>query len=314
MFFKIYEKEHLLEEKDTALPVLDKDGKAVKEIKAEVKDGYAVAEIQLKHKKKQEDNKDWLDKLKNGFYDIQGKTANLFITVTCKGEVTHKETFLKSSSFKMIGNNWHEPVDDPQIAIYNQHGVKKMKSNTFGMGRDRFHSGLDIFSLESSKVYACLDAEVFEIQKWTSKTKSGYGHNVTLKVKNPQEVRNRKREYTKAFTDDLDQKASFDENSDVFLLRYAHLEDILVKKGQKVKAGDPIGKSGVSGIALGTHDPHVHFNIYSTAKLEKHLVNPAYYVYWKEIGDLTATDKKVQEDRKDEGYKPNPVPTLSKIE
>ncbi|WP_410529798.1 M23 family metallopeptidase [Tamlana sp. I1] len=134
---------------------------------------------------------------------------------------------------------------------------------------------------------------------------------MTLKVKNPQELRNRKREYTKAFSTDLDKKSSFDENSDVFYLRYAHLEDILVKKGDNIKVGDVIGKSGVSGIALGTHDPHLHFNIYSTKKQENYLVNPAYYVNWKELEDLTESDKKIQLDRKNKKYKHNPVPKLS---
>ncbi len=103
---------------------------------------------------------------------------------------------------------WYEPVDDPQIAMYNQHGIEKPKSNTFGTGRGRFHSGLDIFSIEGSNVYACLDAEVVEIQTWESKTKSGYGHNIILKVFNPQELKNRRRVYTKAYSSDLDNKSS----------------------------------------------------------------------------------------------------------
>ena len=79
-------------------------------------------------------------------------------------------------------------------------------------------------------------------------------------------------------------------------------------------AGEVIGKSGVSGIALGTHDPHLHFNIGSTKRKSKaHLVNPAYYVYWKEMKDLTEEDKKVQIKRKNEGYKPNSTPKLSKL-
>ncbi len=90
------------------------------------------------------------------------------------------------------------------------------------------------------------------------------------------------------------------------------MEDVLVKKGDKVKAGKLIGKTGISGVFKpGTHDPHLHFNIYSTKKIEAYLVNPAYYVYWKEIGDLTVADKKVQRDRKDEGYKINSNPKIS---
>ncbi|MFC5046168.1 M23 family metallopeptidase [Aquimarina hainanensis] len=310
--FKIYEKEPLLVEKGTALPVLQNDAE-VTEIKAVVTDGYAVVDLELRQKS-DDDFKKWLATLKiDGKPEDRKKTHFWVKTHVEDVEIPINKEFLKRSAFQVISTNWHEPVDDPQIAIYNQHGIKKAKSNTFGLGRGRFHSGLDIFSLEGSNVYACLDAEVFEIQKWASKDKSGYGHNITLKVKNPQELRNRKREYKKAFSTDLDKKSGFDENSKTFLLRYAHLEDILVKKGQFVKAGDIIGKSGVSGIAIGTHDPHLHFNIYSSIKAEKYLVNPAYYVYWKEINDLTEADKKIQEDRKNEKYKPNPIPKLSKL-
>ncbi len=299
VIFKIYEKEPLLVEKDTVMTVLDIDGKEVKEIKAKVKDGYAVAKIELKHKKKQEDNKDWLDKLKNGFYDKKGKTANLFITVTCTGEVEHKETFLKDSSFNMIGNNWHEPVDDPQIAMYTQGGHNNPQNNTYGTARGYTHAGLDLFALEGSNVYACLDGEVLKVQEWTRKSgKSGYGHNIILKVDNAQEVRNRRREYTLPYSTDKKQANSFNPDSDIYLLRYAHLEDVLVKVGDKVSAGKIIGKTGISGVIAGTSDPHLHFNIYSDKRNDAYLVNPAYYVYWKEINDLTDEDKKIQEKRK----------------
>ncbi len=312
ILFKIYEKNKLLVEKDKELPVLQKDAEVTK-VKATVTDGYAVAEIELRQKS-DDAFKNWLTALNIGGKPKDRKKTYFWIEIEIKDLIIPlKKDFLRRNAFEVISTNWHEPVDDPQISIYNQHGFEKAKSNTFGTGRGRFHSGLDIFSIEGSNVYACLDAEVYEIQKWTSKVKSGYGHNITLKVKNPQELRNRRREYTKAFSTDLDEKSSFDENSDIFLLRYAHLEDILVKKGQFVEAGKVIGKSGVSGIALGTYDPHVHFNIYSTAKAERYLVNPAYYVYWKELKDLTTEDKKVQKDRKDEKYKPNPVPKLSKL-
>ncbi|WP_064967203.1 M23 family metallopeptidase [Tenacibaculum ovolyticum] len=268
----------------------------------------------MQHCKEYIDNKDWLGKLKNGFSDTEGKTANLFIKVTCKGDVVHEKEFLKEGCYKMIGNNWHEPVDDPQIAIYTQFGADNTHKNTYGTARGYTHVGLDIFSIEGENAYACLDAEVFEIQKWTrTKGDSGYDHNITLKVKNPQEVKNRRREYTLAYKTDKKQGGNFNPKSEVFLLRYAHLKDILVKKGQKVKVGDVIGKTGISGVIEGTKDPHLHFNMYSDKKSNPYLVNPAYYVYWKEIGDLTEADKKIQKDRMEEGIKTNAAPKLSKI-
>jgi hypothetical protein len=116
-----------------------------------------------------------------------------------------------------------------------------------------------------------------------------------------------------AYKTDKKQGGNFNPKAEVFLLRYAHLKDILVKKGQKVKVGDVIGKTGISGVIEGTKDPHLHFNMYSDKKSNPYLVNPAYYVYWKEIGDLTEVDKKIQKDRMEEGIKTNAAPKLSKI-
>ncbi|MBL4746666.1 MAG: M23 family metallopeptidase [Flavobacteriaceae bacterium] len=84
---------------------------------------------------------------------------------------------------------------------------------------------------------------------------------ITLKINTAQEARNRRREYTLTYKSDLKEKGSFNKNSSVFLLRFCHLEDVLVKVGDKVKAGDIIGKSGISGVIAGTSDPHLHFNI-----------------------------------------------------
>ncbi len=312
--FQVFEKTPLLGEKDKALTLIHKDQEKTC-IEAKVENGYAVAEIKLQHCKEDADNEDWLDILKNGFYDTKGKTAEIYIKAEIYENVfTFKAGFTQETTFKMIGNNWHEPVDDPQIAIYTQYGAENTHKNTYGTARGYTHAGLDIFALEGSNVYACLDAEVYEIQKWTRKTgESGYGHNVTLEVKIPQEVRNRRREYTLAYKTDKKQGNSFDPNSNIFYLRYAHLEDILVKKGDKVKAGQVIAKSGISGVIEGTKDPHLHFNIYSDVKSNAYLVNPAYYVYWKEIGDLTEVNKKVQKDRMEQGLKVDPAPKLSKI-
>lgn len=129
------------------------------------------------------DNKNWLAKLKNSYADDDSKTANLYVKVKNFEDFLfiRNKAFLRTNPFKMIGNNWHEPVDDPQIAIYTQRGNNLPQNNTYGLARVRknpLHAGLDIFSLEGSNVYACLDAEVYEIQKWTRKTgKSGYGQN-----------------------------------------------------------------------------------------------------------------------------------------
>ena len=251
MTFRIYEKEPLLVAKGKELPVLQNDTE-VTEIKATVRDGSAVIEVQLRQKS-DEAFKKWLSTLKIDGKPEDRKKTHFWVTVEVKdGKLPITKRFLRQNGFQVISTNWHEPVDDPQIAVYTQYGEDNTYKNTFGTARGYTHAGLDIFSLEGSNVYACLDAEVFEIQKWTrNKGKSGYGHNITLKINNPQELANRKREYIHAYTTDLDSGSKFKENESPIFLFYAHLQDVFVKKGQKVYAGEKIGLSGISGVTKG---------------------------------------------------------------
>jgi murein DD-endopeptidase MepM/ murein hydrolase activator NlpD len=55
--------------------------------------------------------------------------------------------------------------------------------------------------------------------------------------------------------------------------RYGHLSEVLVKPGQKVRRGDPIGRVGSTGRSTG---PHLHYEVYR----EGVRVNP-----WTYIGD-----------------------------
>ncbi len=60
--------------------------------------------------------------------------------------------------------------------------------------------------------------------------------------------------------------------------RYGHLNDILVKKGQKVKKGDLIGKVGSTGTATGAH---LHFEVNFNGKP----VNPKEFMLEKALTD-----------------------------
>jgi murein DD-endopeptidase MepM/ murein hydrolase activator NlpD len=57
-----------------------------------------------------------------------------------------------------------------------------------------------------------------------------------------------------------------------YVTRYAHLQDILVEKGQKLKRGQVLGTLGSSGRSTG---PHLHYEVQKDGRT----VNPMYFFY-----------------------------------
>ena len=57
-----------------------------------------------------------------------------------------------------------------------------------------------------------------------------------------------------------------------YTTRYAHLQDILVKPGQKLKSGEVLGTLGSSGRSTG---PHLHYEV----RKNDQPVNPMYFFY-----------------------------------
>lgn len=87
----------------------------------------------------------------------------------------------------------------------------------------KFHAGLDFAAKMGTKVYATADGQIDFADK-----KSGYGNCI-----------------------DIDHGYNY-------MTRYAHLESILVKPGQKVKRGELIGLVGSTGKSTG---PHLHYEV-----------------------------------------------------
>lgn len=130
------------------------------------------------------------------------------------------------------------------------------ESNSFGWvrtnknGSARPHQGWDLQTPRGMHCYAVADGVVCEVNRIASD--AGYGENVTLQFDEP---------FGRA-------KYAF----------YAHLSQILVQKDQRVSAGDPIGRVGVTGnavhvsrgdsvslLALPKKEDHLHFELRTAA-------------------------------------------------
>lgn len=119
---------------------------------------------------------------------------------------------------------------------------KNRVTQPYGSG----HGGIDIVGDSSRNVHAVSSGVVDLVQLWDGKTKVGsqsYGNLVRIKSGNT-------------------------------YFYYAHLDDICVKKGQSVKAGDIIGTMGNTGNSYGAH---THFEVRKGGRTTACRVNPAPY-------------------------------------
>jgi len=71
------------------------------------------------------------------------------------------------------------------------------------------------------------------------------------------------------------------ETNDGYKVMYAHLSEILVKEGEKVKQGQVVAKSGNSGLSTG---PHLHYSLWKNGKL----IDPMDYVNLKYTQEVAA--------------------------
>lgn len=132
--------------------------------------------------------------------------------------------FLRGQAAQMSDRITHVPAIQPISSKY----LKTMASG-YGYRRDpiygtsRFHEGMDFSAAIGTPVYATGDGTV-KSAGW----ESGYGQSI-----------------------DIDHGFNY-------LTRYAHLSQISVKAGQKVKRGDLIGKVGNTGKSTG---PHLHYEV-----------------------------------------------------
>jgi murein DD-endopeptidase MepM/ murein hydrolase activator NlpD len=92
------------------------------------------------------------------------------------------KSFECSFSKEISNLQWHDPVIDPQIALYNYYGELKPLGSHFGTVRNdgkKNHQGLDIFAPLGTLIYSCLDGEVVE----TNNQSGNFGRLIVIKVK-----------------------------------------------------------------------------------------------------------------------------------
>lgn len=102
------------------------------------------------------------------------------------------------------------------------------------------HNGIDLKAAHKQEVYAATDGKVYKIQ---SERERGIGV----------EVISRKR-FDLSATDHTYRVKT----------RYWHLDSFVVKRGQRVKAGDLIGYADSTGLSTGTH---LHFEVKPVKKV-----------------------------------------------
>lgn len=114
------------------------------------------------------------------------------------------------------------PMAKNDFWLGSKFGPRKKTNGTWG-----FHYGLDMPAPKGTPVKASAAGVIVEV----SHTPSGYGKSIVI-------AHNKK-----------------------YKTRYAHLDMIAVKNGQKVVAGERIGRVGATGAVRGKKPYHLHFEV-----------------------------------------------------
>lgn len=189
-------------------------------------------------------------------------------------------------------DEWHDPLDNMMSCYFTQYGNPKPYNSIFCTRSGSYHQGVDLFAKIKTPVYACMDGEILYINENSS---SG-GKIIYLRITGRRQLsilnlrkRNYKRIFVKGqYKDDDNQKfytereneTNFNPNNGITFV-YMHLDEIKVRKGDFVTAGQQIGWSGRTGEnAQNSQGPHLHFEICSDYYSVR--ANPAYYLYFKQ--------------------------------
>lgn len=174
--------------------------------------------------------------------DVSGITYNL----RRRSDIVEKKAYVQSRSFDEIELLLRHADDMatsmPAICPLIPDARKVKISSPFGRRADpirgytSFHNGVDFSTKPGNPVFATGDAVVESVKI----EMGGYGRQVVLN------------------------------HGFGYKTRYAHLKNIFVSEGMKVRRGEKIATSGNTGRSTG---PHLHYEVYYRGKL----VNPYHY-------------------------------------
>jgi murein DD-endopeptidase MepM/ murein hydrolase activator NlpD len=182
--------------------------------------------------------------------------SEIVIESTKKLDILAKQVYIQTKSFDEIielAKNKEEMVRCvPNIQPLSNKDLTRMAS-PFGVRIHpyykvlKMHSGMDFTAPTGTEVYATGDGIVFD----TDRSKRGYGNTVII------------------------------DHGFGYKTLYAHLSEILVRPGTKVRRGAVIGLVGNTGMSLA---PHVHYEV----RLNDNPINPINFYF----NDLTPEEYK----------------------
>lgn len=146
-----------------------------------------------------------------------------------------------------------------------------IKSDWPNYSSGKYHGGTDFPVPLNTSVYSSCDGEVVSVQYLTT----SYGKHIKVKA---------------------------NVNGNTVYIRYCHLNDIYVKQGDKISAGQLIGKSGSTGNSTG---PHLHYEVRNSADRYNPSLNPRLY--------LPGTSYKYEKNS-DPNPTPTPIPAESHVD
>jgi murein DD-endopeptidase MepM/ murein hydrolase activator NlpD len=178
--------------------------------------------------------------------------AGLILITAQKIDKLYRQVDIQDESYKYLQDKAEEKIKRLECIPYIlplSVGDLNFISSYFGTRIDPFynhqksHFGLDFVAPVGTKIYSTGDG-IVTLSKFSRK---GYGNEIII------------------------------DHSFGYSTRYAHLDEIFIKEGEKVKRGQLIGTLGNTGRSTG---PHLHYEIRYNSKP----INPIYY-YSDEISN-----------------------------